>query len=194
MIRMALFSLFAFTLSVVSAASSQAATTNARFSYQAAAQAFATGAVPTLETLVANEWMLVGSASHESVPAEGSGYWPDGKLTRDGWPGYFYSLASFATLTDAFGNSILTRTGRYVGAESGKVYSSATLNGAITPEGVVMTAPNTKTSCGGRLVCKMAASGRMLLCSTTWTDPDKACKKTPTGEPSGFTGYVPKAN
>lgn len=165
---------------------------DARFTYQAALSSFATGAAPTVATLTAQPWMIIGVASHSSQDASSDGYWPDGNVVDNGSTGFFHTYITVTTVSDAFGGSALNWHAEHVGAESGKVYTTSDLPGAIAATGLKIQIPNVAGSCGADRECRLVASGRLLLCATKVTDHARACGHTHDDEPNYFTAYVPK--
>ena len=165
---------------------------DARFNYQAAASSFATAVAPTEAQLTAQPWMAIGIASHSSQDASSDGYWPDGNLTDAGQTGFFHTTVSLTATTDAFGGSGMTWHADHTGAESGKVYSTSEFSGALMNTGLVLQIPNVAGQCGADRECRMAASGRILLCATKVTDKADACNLIYTDAPNYFTAYVPK--
>lgn len=178
-----LLSIAAFTCLTATAETTLSA--DSRFSFEAATDAFKTAQAPDLTQLV-GKWMFVGSASAPKYNSQQDGYWPDGRFPLPGWPGSFYWYWLNAEGKDVFGNSRLTTVVQTVGAESGKVYTSISYSGKLTPTGYIFFM-NKGNACNLDVECRLVPSNEMLLCDGTINDSRSGCQS---GEVVTYSGFI----
>lgn len=163
-------------------------TEDPRFPYTGAKQAYESARSLQSKELI-GKWMTTGVARKKGNSKDG--YWPDGKFEIDGQPGYFMEIYDISSITDVFGNEVISTKLDLVGVETGKVYGeSSFLTGYITATEVVL---NYKMSgCPAVAECRMVDKLDMLLCRLSSVE-EKNCSAKPAWAYIGLN-RVPQPN
>lgn len=149
-----------------------------RFSFEGAQQAFRAARAPSPAEL-GGVWKVIGQAHIQGVGQDSDGYFPDGRLSFPGRPGFFYWNWSYIEKgRDSFGSSLWSLEMKTIGAETGRLYYERVFqNVQLGSAGVQFYAQGSSSSgtCSMDVECRLVQNVSMLLCEIRVENSRRDC-------------------